>query len=109
MSQCERSPTPCCVKIHFGTAERLNSNADFDVAQLADEVMAFGSLCPAEEHIARRLHQTITIDDALTVILESARTGVGFQHRLARFLNLEEQGITLTCHIEKHPTLGADA
>src|SRR6516165_7007019 len=105
----ERPTAPLGVQLHLQAAERLHAHADLDVAQLADEVVALGPLRPAEEHVARGLHEPVALDDALPVTRVRARAGEWLEDRSPRLLHLEEQGVALACHVEEHPALRAHA
>src|SRR3954462_2244681 len=48
---------------------------------------------PAEEDVARRLHQPLPLDHPAAVVAVGARAGVGLQHRRLRFLRLQEEWI----------------
>ena len=109
MGERERPAAPGGVELHLGAAEGLHADADLDVPQLADEEVALRALRPPEEHVAGGLHEPVAVDDALAVVGEDARAGVRLQHRGARLLDLEEEGVALAGHEEEHPAGGADA
>ena len=50
---------------------------------------------PAEEDVARRLHQALTFDDALAVVVVQAPAEDRLEHRRLRFLQLEEERIAV--------------
>ena len=63
---------------------------------------------PAEEGITGGLHQPLSRDDALTLVLVDARASVRRQDRLLRLLDLEEQWrSSRIAHQEQHERLGA--
>src|SRR5919112_4903914 len=57
------------------------------------EVASFRATEPAEEDIARGLHQPLAGHDAMTVVLVGTRRNVALQYRGPRLFDLEEQGI----------------
>ena len=65
---------------------------------------------PAEEDVAGGLSQPLTLDDALTLLGILRRRRVGLEHRRLRFLDLQEEGVTLIAADEKrYPRPGPDA
>ena len=95
---------------HHARPKLLNWSPDLHVPELADvEMPAVPGLQPAEEDVARRLHQAAAVHDPLPVIRVDALTGVRLQHRGARLLDLEKQGILSAGHHEHHAAQGADA
>jgi hypothetical protein len=64
---------------------------------------------PAEEHVARRLHQALPGNDALAVIGMQALARIGFEHRRPRFLDLQEEGVIVGGHEQPDGAPGADA
>src|SRR5262249_13448467 len=66
----------------------------FHVAKLAHVEMpsGFHSDRPAEAHIARRLHQTLSGHPLLSMSCKHAASSVALQHRSPGFIDLEKQG-----------------
>src|SRR5215831_3975057 len=66
----------------------------FHVAKLANVEMPseFQSDRPAEENIARGLHQTLSHHHSLAMSCKHAASSVALQHRSPGFLDLEKQG-----------------
>src|SRR5262249_26306610 len=54
-----------------------------------------GDALPAEQDVARRLHQALALDDALAVLVELALAEERLEHRGLRLLELEEQRVAL--------------
>ena len=80
------------------------------VPELADvEMPAELALRPAQEDVARRLHESVPVHDPLPMIGVDALAGIRLQHRGARLFDLEEQGILFAGHQEHHGAEGTDA
>src|SRR5262249_17242408 len=105
MCECQRPATPCGIQIHLAGPEGFHSDADFDVSQLANEIVMplQGPLSPSQEYIAGRLHQPVAIYDPLARIGEYTSTCVGLEHRTTSFFNLQKQRITFACHEQHDP------
>ena len=52
-----------------------------------------GAGCPTEERVAGGLHESLTEDDALTLMLEDIADGVALEDRVGRFLHLQPEGV----------------
>src|SRR5271167_286861 len=62
----------------------LDLGCNFHIPQLPDvEVAAVCASRPAEEDIARALHQALSDHDALTVMWYGRAPGIAFEHRAA--------------------------
>ena len=82
--------------------------ADVEVALLAVEAGA--DVLPAEEDVARRLHQALTGDDALAAVAVLALADEPLEHRRLRLLDLQEQRVLVVdAEEERDPGAGADA
>ena len=81
------------------------------VAQLAHVVVVtVGPGRPAEEHVARRLHEPLPGDDPLALVPVGGHTGVGREDRRLCFLDLQEQRrAVVVVHQQRHVTAGPDA
>ena len=90
-------------------AEGLHRDADLDVPQLAEEVVALGPLAPPEEHVAGGLHEPVAVHDALAVVREDARPRERLQDRGSCLLDLEEQRVALASREAENPAGGPDA
>ena len=65
---------------------------------------------PAEEDVARRLHQPLALDDALAVVRVLALAEVRLEHRRLRLLDLEEERVVVVpAEQQDDPAAGADA
>ena len=65
---------------------------------------------PAEEDVARRLHQALALDDALPVVRPRRRPFGPLEHRRLGLLDLEEQRIVRVSPEQQHdPAARADA
>ena len=103
------------VVAHRGRAHPLDRNQAFLVPELAhvevalDRVRPFGR-DPAQKDVAGRLSKALALDDALAVMLELRRRGVGLEHRGPRLLDLKKQGVPLVTSDEQgDPGAGAHA
>src|SRR5918994_4364744 len=75
----------------------------FHVAQLPHVIVATDSATkPAEEDVARCLHQPLAGNDAMSLVPVNALGKMRFQHRDLSFLDLEEQRIVLVATLEQH-------
>src|SRR5262249_47644520 len=82
--------------------------AEVEVARLAVEPLV--GVNPAEEDVARGLHQPLTLDDALAVVGVLALADERLEHRGLCLLGLEEQGVvSVTAEQEHDPGPRADA
>ena len=67
-------------------------------------------MLPAEEDVARRLHQPLAGDDALAAVAVLALADEPLQHRRLRLLDLQEQRVSVVdAEEERDPGAGADA
>jgi hypothetical protein len=91
--------------------ESVDRDRSLHVAQLAHVVVVtVGPGRPAEEHVARRLHEPLPGDDPLALVPVSGRAGVGREDRRLCFLDLQEQRRTVVVvHQQRHVTAGPDA
>jgi hypothetical protein len=65
---------------------------------------------PAEEEIAGRLHQALSLDHTLAVRREAGGAEVGLEHRGLSLLDLHEQGIaSVAADHQRDPAARADA
>src|SRR5215203_3983605 len=81
----------------------LDISRALHVLELAPvEVASFRAAKPAEEDVARRLHQPLPGHHAVSVLLVGARRNVALQYRGSRLLDLEEQGVILVAALEQH-------
>src|SRR5688500_2651126 len=75
----------------------------FHVPQLTQVVVATDSATkPAEEDVARCLHQPLAGNDPVPLVPVNALRKMRFQHRNLCFLDLEEQRIVLVATLELH-------
>src|SRR5262247_1643491 len=89
------SPAARCGKISEDSRVcRVEWHPYFHVAKLANVEMpsGFQSDRPAEENIARGLHQTLSDHHSLAMSCKRAASSVALQHRSPGFLDLEKQG-----------------
>ena len=94
--------------IDLGRALPVAQLADVVVARAAIEVLGRGQ--PAEEDVARGLHEALTLDDALTGVPVVARAEERLVHRWLGFLDLQEEGIAVVSpEQERDPSLRAHA
>ena len=100
----------------FGVQHMLHGRGPFDlgghlhVPQLAHiEISSPTAMRPAKENIAGGLHQPLTRDDPLPVILVLTFARIGLEHGGTRFLELQQQGVILRREKQAHKTVGADA
>ena len=95
---------------HHARTEQLDHGPDLHVPELADvEMPAELALRPAEEDVARRLHHSVPVHNPLAMIAVDALAGTRLQDRGPRLFDLEEQGILLAGHQQRHGAEGADA
>src|SRR5436190_12985255 len=93
--------TRLCVEHEPAWQDGLEVERDLPVPELADVevaslvVEAAISPHPAEEDVARRLHQPLPLDDALAVMAELALPQVRLEHGNLRLLDLEEQRVVV--------------
>src|SRR5215471_17314065 len=79
--------------------DRVEVDGRLPVPQLADEEVALGPVegllraQPAEEDVARGLHQPLADDHALSVVLVSTLAEVRLEHRSLRLLDLQEERV----------------
>src|SRR5215207_6952216 len=72
------------------------------VSQLAPvEVASRWAAEPAEEDVARGLHEPLAGNDALSLVLVGTRRKVALKYRSSRLLDLEEQGVILVAALEQ--------
>src|SRR5687768_17045315 len=83
----------------------------FHVPQLTHvEVATDSATKPAEEDVARCLHQPLAGNDPVPLVPVNALRKMRFQHRNLCFLDLEEQRIVLVATLEQHDVVpGANA
>src|SRR4029453_2019609 len=106
----QRPGTDLGVLAHHARTEQLDHGPDLHVPELADvEIPAGLALRPAEEDVARRLHQSVAVYNPLAMIAVDALAGVRLQDRGPRLLDLEEQGVLFARHQQRHGAEGADA
>src|SRR5438034_5408489 len=67
--------------------------AHVEVPRPAVEVLL--GVNPAEEDVARGLHETLSLHHTLTVVREAARAEQRLEYRRLRLFHLEEKGIVL--------------
>src|SRR5262245_36017522 len=81
--------------------DRLEVHGRLPVPELAHvevarhAVDALVGVEPAEEDVARRLHQPLALDDALAAVRERARAQERLEDGRARLLDLEEEWVGL--------------
>src|SRR5918994_2135550 len=66
------------------------------------EVAPFRAAKPAEEDVARGLHQPLSGHDAVSVVFVGVCRNVALKHRGSRLLDLEEQGVVLVATFEQY-------
>ena len=97
------------VALHFVGGLPVAELADVEVVRTPEAV----DPQPAEEPVARSLHQPLTRDHPLALLLDGASLGIALQHRGLSFLHLEEQCVVVAQpDVEDHERLrpdGADA
>src|SRR5437867_13324606 len=106
----ERTPAQLRVARQRLLLDQLADRAKPPVLQLAhiELTVGRGVLGPAQEHIARRLHDTLAFDHALALMAVELRCQP-LEHRLARLLDLQEQRRAVAAHIEPDGAERADA
>ena len=72
------------------------------VVQLADAELVAGAGTPAEEQVARRLHQSLTLDDPPAVVDVLARPDERREHRLLGFLHLQDERVEARAALPDH-------
>src|SRR3954463_12730552 len=97
---CQDATAEPAVELHARRQHGLYLRRGLPVPELADvEVTTLAvDACapqPAEEDVARRLHEALTLDDALALVAELALVRERLEHRGACLLGLEEQRIGL--------------
>src|SRR5215211_4312111 len=81
----------------------LDVSRAFHVLQLAPvEVASSRATKPAEEDVARGLHQPLAGHDAVSVVLVSVGLDVGLEYRGTGLLDLEEQGVILVAPFKQY-------
>src|SRR5579863_4278149 len=94
MSPAQHVPAKRGINSHNAGRVRLDNSGDLHVPQLADvEISSFWSCSPTQKDIARTLHQTLPSDDSSAIVLFAGPPGIRFEHRGARLLDLEKQGV----------------
>ena len=78
--------------LHIGAEQR--QTGILQLADIAVQIVA-GILCPAQEHVADRLHHPLSCDHPLALVRVGARPGKGREHGLLRFLDLQQQGVAV--------------
>ena len=71
--------------------------------------MSVGTLRPAQEDIACRLHDALAGDDALPLVLEGARLRKRLEDRTPRFLDLKDEAVVFVRHQQRDGTARPDA
>ena len=98
------------IACQFASVEFVQVHAGLHVAQLANVVVATADARPAEEQVAGRLHDALTINDALAVIAARATPGAWLQNRGARLLDLQEERVLVVrAEQQRHVAARADA
>jgi hypothetical protein len=115
MRASERPATDLGVDRHSLRTHRLEVERAFRIPELpyvevpcpAGEL---GHLVPAEQDVARRLHEPLALDHPLPVVREPALLDEGLEHRRLGLLELEKEGVVLVPAEQEHdPGTGADA
>ena len=100
-------------ELHSLGSHPADVGGPFPVAQLADVEVAFVALqrepFPAEEDVARRLHQPLAANDAFALVGEFALAREWLEHGRPGFFDLQEQGVATSVDEQQDPCLGADA
>src|SRR5215471_12853676 len=110
MGACEHPTAGHSVDIQHFRVKRFNQRLDFCIVQLPNiELPAIRSSGPSEENIRRRLHQTLSHNDALPVMFIRALPSIGFEDRVHRFFELEKQWIVSLRHHQGNPASPANA
>ena len=84
----------------------------FHVAQVAPVVVDTGSLVvrPSEEHVARGLHEPLTLDRAPGVVVVGGAPEVRLEHRLLSFFDLQDERVVVPASFQQRdPAAGPDA
>ncbi len=112
----ERARARACIERESSRRHCRDLERDLPVAELAHVEVARPAVevllgvNPAEEDVARGLHEALALHDSLAVVREAARAEVRLEHRRLRLFHLEEQGIVLVAPEEQHhPAAGSDA
>src|SRR6516162_3723072 len=64
---------------------------------------------PAQEDIASRLHEAVSVHDPLSMVTEDAVSGISLQHRTPSFFELQEKWIAAARQKEQNPAPCANA
>ena len=111
----ENQPAQLCVQLHPLRAQGLDDDRALSVAELPHvEVASLTVLVdpgrPAEEEVARRLEQALSLDHPLPLVVEARCRHMVGEHRPLRFFDLQEQRITqLLAGEQDDPRPRADA
>src|SRR5215470_17481958 len=106
----ERAPAQLRIARERLLLDQLADRAKPPVLQLAhvELTMGCGVLGPAQEHVARRLHDALALDHALALMAVELRRQP-LEHGLAGFLELQEQRRAVATHVEPDGAERADA
>ena len=119
-SRIEREPEPGSRRKYWCRSQglgvhRFNGGRRLPVPQLANVEVSVVSIrqvdsLPSEEDVARGLHEPLSLNDPLPMVLDAAAGGEAFQHRLPRLFHLKEENIIrILPDKERDPTTSADA
>src|SRR5262249_2969404 len=101
MGACERPSAHLPVGSRSGRLRGFECERAFPVLEVTHvevallPVEARGCVLPAKEDVARRLHQTLAGDDALTAVCVFALAEELLKHRTLRLLHLEEERVSV--------------
>src|SRR5215217_185932 len=99
----QRPAAQRCIEGQFIGRHALDVSRALHVLQLAPvEVASCRAAKPAEEDVARGLHQPLAGHDAVSVVLVGAGLDVALQYRGTGLLDLEEQGVILVAPFEQY-------
>src|SRR5271169_2042568 len=88
----------------------LDDGGNLGVAKLAQIVIAaVPTARPANEDVARQLHEPLASHDPLAVDRVPVLAGVGLEHGLPRLLDLQEDRVVLGRHEQSDGAIGANA
>jgi hypothetical protein len=110
----ERPAAHLAVVAQLGRVHLLDRRRCLGVPQLAHVVVAAAvrvvGMQPAEQHVARRLHQPLAVDDPAALVGLLGAGGVGLEHRPLRLLDLEHERVGGVAAEQQHdPRTGTHA
>src|SRR5829696_4032943 len=99
----QRPAAEACIKGRFLRRHALYLGRALHVSQLAPvKVASRRAAEPAEEDVARGLHEPLAGNDALSLVLVGTRRKWALKYRSSSLLDLEEQGVILVAALEQH-------